>query len=173
VPRRFFRRVSGVYRPKEHSWSWYLRPFRALLAHPTFFAVNRRSVAGAVWIGLLIGLLPLPGQTIAALLVAILLRVNLAIAGLTVWVTNPFTIVPVFYSEYRLGALILNEPLQPFTIELSWDWLTGGLLEVWKPLLLGSFISATVVASLGYVAVSVTWRGLVMMRYRSRHAAGR
>ena len=170
MPRRFFRRVSAGYQLNHVDQPWYLRPFRALLAHPMYFHVNRRSVAGACWLGLFIGLLPFPGQTVAALLLALLLRVNLPIAGVTVWVSNPVTLVPIFYTEYRLGALILDLPLEEFQIEMTWHWVTHDLLAFWKPLLLGSLIAATVISSLAYVTVSVMWRLMVAYRYKRRHA---
>jgi uncharacterized protein (DUF2062 family) len=168
MPRKFFRRVSAGYLPKGPKRPGYLRPFGVLLDHPVLFAINRRSVAGAVWVGLLVGLLPLPAQTLIALLLAMLLRVNLPIAALMVWVTNPISMVPIFYTEYRLGTLILNTPLKNFEIELSWDWLSSEFVTFWKPLLLGSFITAAIIASLGYVAVSVTWRLIVSYRYKKR-----
>jgi len=168
MPRKFFRRVSKGYIPKEHERPWYLRPFNALLSRPTLFAINRRSVAGGVWVGLLVGLLPLPAQTIIALLLGMLLRVNLPISALMVWVTNPLSMVPIFYTEYRLGTLILNSPLKDFEIELSWNWLVSESPAFWKPLLLGSFISATILASLGYVTISVAWRLIVAYRYKRR-----
>ncbi len=171
MPRRFFRRVSSGYLRKERAW--YLRPFDVLLAHPTFLSVSRRSIAGAIWVGLFIALLPLPGQTVIALLTALLLRVNVPVAAATTWVTNPVTMVPVFYWEYGLGRLLLDLPPGNFTIELSWDWVTSGFLTIWKPLLLGCFISATVIASIGYVAVSVTWRIIIAARYRTRHIRNR
>jgi uncharacterized protein (DUF2062 family) len=170
MPRRLFRRVSGGYLRNEHPW--VLHPFRTMISHPTFFAVSRRSVAGAIWIGVFVALLPVPGQTVIALLVALLLRVNLPIAAIATWITNPLTIVPFFYWEYRLGSLILDVPVGQFEIELSWEWVTTGFLVVWKPLLLGSFISATIVASLTYVAISVAWRWFVAYRYRRRHING-
>lgn len=169
MPRRFFRRISTGIVDKGDNQPWYLHPFRALLSHPQFFSVDRRSVAGAVWIGLLIGLLPVPGQTLIVILLALMLRVNLPVAALFIWVTNPLSIGPIFYTEYRLGALLLDVPVRPFAIELSWQWLTGQLLQVWKPLLLGSMITATVIASLAYLAVSVSWRVVVGYRYRRRH----
>jgi len=168
MPRKFFRRVSAGYLPKGQERPWYLRPFGVLLDHPVLFAINRRSVAGAVWVGLLVGLLPLPAQTLIALLLAMVLRVNLPIAALMVWVTNPISMVPIFYTEYRLGTLILNTPLKNFDIDLSWDWLTNEAVAFWKPLLLGSFIMAAIIASLGYVAISVTWRLIVAYRYKKR-----
>jgi len=171
MPRRFFRQVSDNYRRKGEQ-PWYLRPFKAALAHPTFFSVSRRSVCGALWVGLFIGLLPLPGQTVIAPLIALLLRVNLPVAIVVVWITNPLTMLPIFYFEYRLGCLILDLPIQPFYINLSWDWLAQELQDKWQPLLLGSFITATVTASIAYVTVSVVWRTLVTIRYRKRRRSG-
>jgi uncharacterized protein (DUF2062 family) len=144
-----------------------------MLAHPTFFSVSRRSVAGGIWIGVFIALIPLPGQTLIALLAAMALRVNLPVAGIATWITNPITMVPFFYWEYGLGTLILDLPIEDFDIDLSLHWVTSGFLNIWKPLLLGSFISATIVASLAYVVVSVTWRLIVAYRYKRRHINGR
>lgn len=167
MPRRFFRRVSRSYLQKERAW--YLRPCDALLAHPTFLSVSRRSIAGALWVGLFIALMPVPGQTLIALFAALLLRVNVPIAAVTTWVTNPLTMGPVFYWEYTLGRVILEIPRRDPAIDLSWEWVTSGFLAIWKPLVLGCFISATIVASIGYVSVSVAWRLIVAARYRRRH----
>jgi len=167
MPRRFFRQVSRSYLRKERPW--YLKPFDALFSHPTFFSVSRRSVAGAIWIGLFIALLPLPGQTLIGVLLALLLRVNVPIAAVATWVTNPVTMGPIFYSTYSLGRLILDIPPQPFAIELSWNWVTTHFIVIGKPLLLGSFIMATILASTGYVLVSVMWRLTVAARFKRRH----
>jgi uncharacterized protein (DUF2062 family) len=169
MPRRFFRRVSRSYLRKERPW--YLKPFSAVLEHPTFFLVSRRSVAGAIWIGLFVALLPIPGQTVLGFLLALVLRVNVPIATVTTWLTNPVTMGPAFYATYTLGRLILEMPPQPsFEIELSWDWVSTNFIVIGKPLLLGSFIAATLIASTGYVAVSVAWRLMVAARYRRRRA---
>jgi len=170
MPRRFFRRVSRSYLRKERPW--YLKPFTALFAHPTFLSVSRRSVAGAIWVGLFIALLPLPGQTVLGVLLALLFRVNVPIAAVTTWVTNPVTMGPIFYFTYGLGRQILEIPPQHFQIELSWDWVSTNFIAIGKPLLLGSFISATLIASTGYVVVSVLWRLMVAARFKRRHQQG-
>lgn len=167
MPRRFFRRVSNGYLRNDRPW--YLKPFDALIAHPAYFAPSRRSIAGAIWTGIFVALLPLPGQTLIALLAALFLRVNLPIAAIATWITNPITIVPIFYWEYSLGTVILQMPPQPFAIDLSWDWVTNGFVGIWKPLMLGSFITATLVASTAYVAVSIVWRSMVAYRFKRRH----
>jgi len=166
MPRRFFRRVSGGYLRNDRPW--YLKPFDVLIAHQAYFAASRRSIAGAIWTGLFVALLPIPGQTIIALLVALVLRVNLPIAAIATWITNPITMVPIFYWEYTLGTVILQMPPQPFNIDLSLDWVTNGFGGIWKPLALGSFITATLVASLAYVGISVVWRWMVIYRFKRR-----
>lgn len=168
MPRRFFRRVSSGYLRNQRPW--YLKPFDALTAHPTYFVPTRRAVAGGIWTGLFVALLPIPAQTIVALLVALVLRVNLPVAAIATWVTNPVTIVPIFYWEYALGTVILQIPPQPFNIELSWEWVTHEFVALWKPLLLGSFIIATLVSSAVYVAISVVWRWMVSYRFKRRHS---
>lgn len=121
-----------------------------------------------MWTGLFVALLPIPGQTIIALLAALVLRVNLPIAAIATWITNPITMVPIFYWEYSLGTVILQMPPQPFNIDLSLDWVTNGFGGIWKPLALGSFITATLVASLAYVGISVVWRWMVIYRFKRR-----
>jgi uncharacterized protein (DUF2062 family) len=167
MPRRFFRRVSNGYLRNDRPW--YLKPFDALIAHPAYFAPSRRSIAGAIWTGIFVALLPLPGQTAIALLAALVLRVNLPVAAIATWITNPVTIVPIFYWEYSLGTVILQMAPQPFAIDLSWDWVTNGFVAIWKPLMLGSFITATLVASTAYVVVSIVWRSMVAYRFKRRH----
>jgi len=170
MPRRFFRRISAEF-PRDREHPWYLRPFEVVLRHPTFFAVSRRSVTGAIWLGLFIALLPLPAQSVLAPLAAILFRVNLPVAFAAVFITNPITWVPIYWFEYQLGVLILELPPEPFSIDTSWRWVIEDLPRYWRPLLLGSVVTATVVASTAYVFVSVAWRMAVAARYRRRQRA--
>ena len=54
--------------------------------------------------GLFIAFMPIPGHMIVAIMAALLLRVNIPVAAMAVWVTNPLTVVPIFYLAYRLGV---------------------------------------------------------------------
>ena len=168
MPRKFFTRVSARYRKKKVH-PWYLRPFEYILAHPAYFSATRRSVGGGLWVGIFIGLLPIPGQTVVAVIGSILLRVNVPIAAVTVWISNPITFVPIFYLSYRIGAILLDIPTETFPDELSWAWLSEELVARWKPLALGSFIMALSVSSTVYLLVSVSWHVSTVRRYRSRH----
>src|SRR5581483_7379055 len=75
MPRRFFRK----FLPSRESIgrNRLLRLFGNTLHHPGLWHLNRRSVAGAVSVGLFAGLIPGPFQMIGAALLAVVLRVNL------------------------------------------------------------------------------------------------
>lgn len=119
--------------------------------------------------GLFVAFMPMPGHMIVAILAALLLRVNIPVAALAVWVTNPLTVVPIFYLAYRLGCAVMNIPAQSIPEEFSWNWMTAELVDVWKPLWFGSIILATSIASAAYILINVVWRLSTAYRYRRRH----
>ena len=135
-----------------------LRIFSHWLQSANLWHLNRRSVPGAVAVGLFWAFIPSPTQMLPAAATAIALRVNLPLSLALSWVANPLTMPPMFYFNYRIGTWLLDRPERPFSIELSWDWLTPGLGLLWQPLLLGSVVVATHVAALGYCSVHRLWR---------------
>ena len=171
MPRRFLRRISRQYRGNKTAW--YLRPFGGLLRHPMYFAVNRRSVTGALAIGVFISMLPVPGHTPIAVVIALMAGVNLGVAALAAWINSPLTLIPVFYFEYRLGALLLGLPPQQWPETVSWEWLDAQLALLWKPLFLGAFIAATLTTALVYFGVNALWRWSSARRLRRRRLRNR
>jgi len=168
MPRRFFSRLSRRYDPKK-KYPWYLRPFEFLLTHPVYFSAGRRAVSGGIALGLFLGLLPIPAQTLLAIVGALLLRVNLPLAALSVWVSNPLTIFPLFYFAYRIGAVLLDIPVEFIPPEPSLAWLREEFALLWRPLLYGSLLIATSAASIAYLSISATWHIVTLRRYRQRH----
>jgi uncharacterized protein (DUF2062 family) len=169
MPRRYLRRISRQYRRNQASW--YLRPFQAALRHPMYFAVNRRSVSRALAIGVFISMLPVPGHTPIAVLLALVFGVNLAVAAVGAWANSPLTLIPVFYFEYRLGAWLLGVPAEAWPEEVSWDWLRTQIGQVWKPLYLGALLTAAVTTGVIYLGTNALWRwssGRRMRRRRTR-----
>jgi uncharacterized protein (DUF2062 family) len=168
MPRRFLRRISRQYRRNETAW--YLRPFRPLLRHPMYFAVNRRSVTGALAIGVFVSMLPVPGHTPIAVIVALLTGTNLGVAALAAWINSPLTLIPVFYAEYRLGAWLLGVSPQPWPDAVSWQWLQEQIGLMWKPLFLGAFIAASVTSALVWFSLNAIWRWSSARRLQRRRA---
>jgi uncharacterized protein (DUF2062 family) len=152
--------------------------FGGWLRHPNLWHMNRRSVPGALAIGLFCGLIPGPLQMLGALLMAVPLRKNLPIALLTTLYTNPVTIVPLYLIAYRYGVVFLGEnhhagPLPSYEMDWS-DWIGSmqALLDwgvaLGRPLALGLVALALTLAALGYLAARVGWRLYVILAWRAR-----
>lgn len=168
MPRRFFSRLTRQFDPKKDR-PWYLKPFEFLLTHPVYFTAGRRTVSGGIALGIFIGLLPIPGQTALAIFAALVLRLNLPLAALSVWISNPLTFVPIFYFAYRIGALLLDIPAEAVPEQADLNWLGEEISVRWKPLVYGSLLIATSAASIAYLTVSTLWHVLTLQRYRRRH----
>jgi len=169
MPRRFLKRILPDHRILRERW--FMRPFAALMRHPEYWAVRRENVARAFAIGLFICFMPFPPHSLLAPLAALALRANIPVAFVTVWISNPFTVVPMFFFAYWLGTVILGVPLSHFTFELSWQWMSGELRYVWKPLLTGSLILGVVAATLGYSFLHWIWRRGILYRYHRKRRA--
>lgn len=162
------RYLPNPHKIRDHK---HLRLFGRLLHDPNLWHLNRRSVSGAAAIGLFMAFVPMPLQMIPAAALAIYFRVNLPIAVALVWLTNPFTMAPVFYFCYHLGAWVLQTPVQPVTLELSLEWLTSEFHRVWQPFLLGSLIVSAVSAATGYFGMRLLWRWHVIRDWETRRKA--
>jgi len=158
-----------------------LRRFEKFLHDPNLFHLNRHSVSVAFFWGLLIAILPVPGQMPLAALAALVFRCNLPIAVALAWVSNPFTTPFILLLSYKLGAFMLqSDPLlnhPNFNYESlsagasqvwdqicsgnfadSWHWLIKSLGDIWKPLLLGLLVSGLLAGALGYFLMQIFWR---------------
>jgi uncharacterized protein (DUF2062 family) len=159
MPRRFFRKFALKH---EHvRGQWFLSPFRHLLHDPHLWGIRRRTVVPAFSLGLFVAFLPFPGHMVTAALLALALRVNIPIAVLSTWASNPLTIGPMFYFAYETGSVLLRRAPRPFEIELSFAWLIEEFVYVWQPLLLGSVLLGAIVSLLGFVALDLVWRASI------------
>jgi uncharacterized protein (DUF2062 family) len=151
-----------------------LRMLGPRLRAPDLWHMNRRSVAGAFAVGLFVAFLPIPLQMVVAAAIAVWIRVNLPISVLLVWVSNPLTMPPIFYTSYTIGRWILDVPPRSFQVEMTIQWFTNDLLTIWKPLFMGSLVLAVVAGLSGYLVIRVLWwisvvERLKLKRARMRH----
>lgn len=170
MPRRFFRKFAV----KRHqiSESWLLAPVRHLLHDNRLWGIRRRTAVPAFAIGLFIAFLPFPGHIAMAVLMALTLRINIPVAVIASFVSNPLTIYPMFYAAYRLGRTILNTPPVPFDFEFSLNWLTHTFVAIWQPLMLGCLLLGTTLATVAYFVVDLLWRNS-LHNYKSRKRSER
>lgn len=147
-----------------------LRMLGPRLRAPDLWHMNRRSVAGAFAVGLFVAFLPIPLQMVVAAAIAIWVRVNLPISVLLVWVSNPLTMPPIFYTAYTIGRWILDVPPRSFRVEMTLEWFSNDLLTIWKPLVTGSLVLAIVASLSGYLIIRVLWWVSVVERLKLKRA---
>lgn len=111
--------------------------------------------------------MPFPAHYLQAALVALVLRVNIPIAAVTTFLSNPLTMGPIYWFSFEVGRHLLSIPPTPFDIELSLDWVAGRFVEIWQPLLLGCVIVGAITAIMGYILLDIAWR-YSLADYKSR-----
>lgn len=166
MPRRLFKRYMPS--PDSIKGNKSLRFLGTLIHDPNLWHLNRHSVARAMAVGLFWAMIPMPMQMLAAAAVAIPLRANLPISIGLVWLTNPITMPPVFYCNYRLGAWLSDTPTMRMPEHLTLEWMTAELTHLWKPLYLGSLVAGVILAVLGYCLTMLYWRWWVQRSWRKR-----
>ncbi|PKO83237.1 MAG: DUF2062 domain-containing protein [Betaproteobacteria bacterium HGW-Betaproteobacteria-11] len=154
----------------------YLAPFATTLLHPRLWHLNRRSAAGAMAVGLFCGLIPGPLQMLGASICAVLFRINLPLALIVTFYTNPLTIVPLYVLAYEFGKGVLggnnggfSAPPEMHTGLIAWsealtDWMAG----LGAPLALGLLLLASTLALTGYGLTRLVWRFYLVRAWRRR-----
>ena len=170
MPRRFFRKFA--FKRHHLSEQWFMTPFRHLLQDHRLWGIRRRTVVPAFSIGVFVAFLPTPGHTVMGALLALAFRVNIPVAALATWVSNPVTMFAMYPAAYQLGRRLLHTPLRDVQFDLSWDWVTHTLVTIWQPMLLGCVIMGTAAAVVGYVALDLFWRSSIA-DYKTRKRKSR
>lgn len=171
MPRRLFKKLSRQrHRLRTR---WIMKPFDFVFGDAVYWSLNRRSVTRAVALGCFIAFIPpfIP-HTPMAILLSIVLRVNIPVTLAAIFITNPLTMVPLYYAAYWLGCHVLG--LAPVTKAMllkagphSWHALSAG--PILKPFVLGCFILSICVAALAYVILGLSWHlALVYHFYRRK-----
>ena len=171
MPRQFLRRV--LPHPANLKKQWFLRPFRALLHDPALWATHRRNVLRALGLGIFISFIPFPIHTALAGITALYLRLNVPVAIVASWLSNPITFGPMYYGASQLGAAVLGSPAAASRSEFSMEPLQALLGEIWPPLLVGCLIAGTTLSLATYWILNRLWIRQVRRRFqRRRDVAG-
>lgn len=165
MPRRFFKKFA--FKRHEIAERWFMSPFRHLLHDHRLWGIRRKTVVPAFSLGLAVAFVPFPGHVVLAALMALILRVNVPVAVLSTFLSNPLTMGPLYFGAYLLGSALLGIEPQPFDFEMSFDWVQTVFTTIWLPLTLGCMLLASVVAVIGYVVLDAIWR-YHLFDYKSR-----
>ncbi|MEK6673339.1 MAG: DUF2062 domain-containing protein [Nitrospirota bacterium] len=123
------------------------------------FSVNEspRRVALAFAVGVFIGMSPLLGaHTILGFIAATLLRLNMLVTMAGVYVTNPWTIIPIYTFCTWVGAKCLG--INDIIPDIEWSGVTflsliGKLSPMLKPFILGTILIGTLSSLTAYFVI--------------------
>jgi len=144
---------------------------RYLAPRPWLWVAHRRRVAMGVAVGIAVGVIPLPTQMLLAALMAIVFRANVAAAVAATWLTNPFTLVPIWSLAIALGRMASGHTGPIATPEmLAIDWtqpstwwpsLWASIQSLGEPLLIGLPLASLVLGALAYLLVYFGWWAVI------------
>ena len=166
MPRQLLKRYMP--NPERIKRTRSLRFLGSILHDPNLWHITRHSVARAMACGLFTAMLPIPMQMLVSAFLAVMVRANLPISVGLVWLTNPITMPPVFFAQYKIGTLLLGAPERSMPMELSIAWLTSEIQHIWQPMLAGSLVIGITIASIGYFGTFLYWRLWVARNWKRR-----
>ena len=130
------------------------------LLHSHLWAMDRGALAGGLSLGLFVAFTPtIPFQMLTCAIGALIFRVNLPIAWVACWITNPATIVPFYVMWYNIGEYLfadfefLGRLLDQFHLPGSLKQAILGGIYLWA----GSMTFALPGAVAGHVIVRGAW----------------
>lgn len=176
MPKHLIRRyLPNTRKLREHR---HLRLFGNRLQDSRLWHLNRHPVAGGFGIGVFLAFQPLPFQMVVAAFLAVLLRLNLPVAVLAVWISNPLTMAPLLFFNYRIGNWLLGRDLGNRSFEPTLQWFWTEFHAIWQPLLLGSVLCGALAGMAAYGFVHLVWRlhlrqRLKLRRLRQKRRAAR
>lgn len=141
---------------KHHKLKDFIKKYKI---PPEYLSTSRRMVSKAVFIGLFIAFIPMPMQMLAVLAMVPFFKFNVPIALAMCWLSNPFTMPPMYYIEYLTGAYILGTEVAP--VEMTLEWFSENIDDIFIPLYFGTLLYSVFGSLGGYWLVNHFWKGSV------------
>jgi hypothetical protein len=138
---------------------------------PEYLSTNRKMVSRAVLLGVFIAFIPMPFQMLAVLAFMPFFRFNVPIGLAMCWLSNPFTMPPMYYIEYLTGSFILGSEVAP--VEMTLEWFSENLDKIFLQLYVGTAFYAVFGSLLAYWVVNHFWKSSVQrdkdLHYKERN----
>lgn len=133
---------------------------------------NRYSLSFAVLVGSICCFLPIPFQMVPCAILCVLIRCNIPVAILIVWISNPITIGPMMFFSYQVGLIILAREGLTVPESPGFEWFTQELTTIWEPLIVGCLTSGLTMGITGFIAVRLYYRWRVSSYLERRKLRG-
>ncbi|MEZ0389199.1 MAG: DUF2062 domain-containing protein [Verrucomicrobium sp.] len=140
---------------------------------------TRHTFAGGLAIGLFVNMLIIPGQMPLAAILAALFRVNIPIAIVACWISNPVTMPPIAWWEIEFGNWLCHTLGVSSPPPLDWKDLKalmanatgfGNFFAQLKPwaasLYIGGSVAGVVLGLSGYALAFALWDMLLTLTHR-------
>ena len=146
-----------------------LRFLGDLIFEPNLWHFNRHSLSFAALIGCVFAFLPIPFQMIPCVLICIVIRCNVPVAILLVWVSNPITYGPMMYFAYRVGLGLMGVETLDIPMERNFEWFFEQLTDVWQPLLIGCLACGFSSGIFSFTLIRFYYRWRIADYLKKRH----
>ncbi len=143
---------------------WWKKLTKPLFAR-NLWVPCRNSVATGLAIGLFFSMMLMPMQMLPAALLAMRARANVPFAMAACWITNPLTIAPVLYAQFRLGDWMrqsLGVPMPGFLTTVNFVVPKAGHLNA-ASYILGMLSTGVLLALCAYPLVHLF--GVMLPQY--------
>lgn len=124
---------------------------------PVYWKGDLDSFARAGFVGCFFMMLPIPFQMLMSSIFAYLFKANIPLATALAWITNPLTMIPIWYSGYGFGAWLLDSPKMASISEglapLSYGWFEVVFPVIWIPLYVGNIILGIIIGLFLYSSI--------------------
>ena len=113
--------------------------------------------------GVFSGCFPFFGfQTILGIFLAKIIKGNLALAAIGTWISNPFTYIPLYFLNYKIGSFLLHDDkniiIEPSMIKEEF-WKQGWFIL--SRLIIGSSVIGLL---LGFISGTLTYYAVKIIR---------
>lgn len=121
-----------------------------------FTSARRKYVIRGMILGIFIAFIPMPLQIGLVLLLMSVYRFNVLIAVAMCFITNPFTMPPIYYIEYKIGSFLTGSDMKD--VEMSLEWFNENFTNILVPLYLGAFTLSITFSFIAYYLVTHLWK---------------
>ncbi len=149
----FGKYLRHMPRVKTIRGTWLHRRLGDRLFQGELWQPTRQRFAGGMAVGAFFAMIPAPGQTLGAGLIAYFTRVNIPAAVAATWISNPLTMPLCVYAQYLIGCLILGRWQPGFSSHDIVETVKNAPL----PFLVGVLPSAAILSLIVYPLTLLVW----------------
>lgn len=128
------------------------------LLHKDLWRLSYGSAARASMIDVFWMMIPIPMQMIPAIMLCVYLLANIPLVMACIWLSNPFTWLPMYFGNYLLGSYLLGMSVNITDWHSYATYLVEHIDQFWQPLYLGSVVG-------GFILGGISYCGIYLFKY--------